>query len=147
MKDTTILIFGDSVAYGLLDMEYGGWTDRMRKKLQKENKQNYYIYNLSVLGQTTHDILKRFNNECKARMNKFDNFIIIFEIGLKDAQIRKNNKNRTTIIKYREDTIKLIQNAKKYSKNIIFMGLTKVNETKKRYKGYFNAEIKNMIKN
>lgn len=111
--DTVTIIFGDSIAYGLYDNELG-WAYRLRKKLGYNN----FIFNLSIPGQSSFDILNKFEIELKNRYNKSDEFKIIFSFGIKDAL--KNN-----IDDFKNNILKIINKTKKYTKDITFIGLIK----------------------
>ena len=62
--EQTICIFGDSIAWGASDLEFGGWVARLRNYLETE-KYDSSIYNCSISGDSTQDLLKRFSNETK----------------------------------------------------------------------------------
>ena len=71
MKDIVTIIFGDSISYGLYDNELG-WSYRLRKKLGY----NHFIFNLAIPGQSSFDILNKFEIELKNRYNTSDDFKI-----------------------------------------------------------------------
>jgi lysophospholipase L1-like esterase len=123
-----ILIFGDSVAYGAWDKE-GGWVQRLRKFLDKQNIKNIpnftLIYNLSVSGDTTEDIIIRFDIESKAYLKNENAHLIIFSIGSNDSRYI-NKKPAVNPEKFRKNIIELIKNAKKHTTTIIFVGLTPI---------------------
>ena len=81
-----IFIFGDSIAYGAWDPA-GGWVERLRQWLFVTTRDEYnlgtFLYNLSVVGDTTTDLLKRFLPEIEARQS---GDMIFFAAGLNDAQ-------------------------------------------------------------
>ena len=81
-----IFIFGDSIAYGAWDPE-GGWVERLRQWLFVTTRDEYnlgtFLYNLSIVGDTTADLLKRFTTEIEARQQ---GDIIFFAAGINDAQ-------------------------------------------------------------
>ena len=130
MKDINILVFGDSITYGAWDKEKSGWVNRLRLALENDNSNNYYtIFNLGISGDVTEGIKDRFDNECKIRFNKNDNTIIIFSIGINDSQNIKD-EDRVSLGTFRNNVISLINSAKKYTNNILFIGLTKVDESK-----------------
>lgn len=130
MKDINILVFGDSITYGAWDKEKGGWVNRLRLALENDNSNNYYtIFNLGISGNVTEGIKNRFDNECKIRFAKEDNTIIIFSIGINDTQNVKG-EDRVSLEIFRNNIITLINSAKKYTNNILFIGLTKVDESK-----------------
>jgi hypothetical protein len=68
-----IFLFGDSIAYGAWDPE-GGWVERLRQWLFVTTRDEYnlgtFLYNLSIVGDTTTDLLKRFTTEIEARQKR-----------------------------------------------------------------------------
>lgn len=131
-----ILIFGDSITYGAWDLE-GGWAARLRKFLDKkviESNFEFYCltYNLGISGDTSRDILKRFEFETKIMISERDReTIFIFAIGANDAAFsRKNNVSRVSLEKFQSNLYKLINLARKFSSKIIFCGLLPVDEIK-----------------
>ncbi len=139
-------IFGDSIAYGACDWERSGWADRLKMFISK----NYgaETYNLGVSGNKTTDLLKRFKNEIGARV-KEESVLIIFAIGINDSQfIHSENSLGVLPSDFRENIITLIKEAQKITSEIIFLGLTPVDETKtapipwNSDKSYLNKHIK-----
>ena len=65
---TTVLVYGDSTVQGFWDTE-GGWVQRLRSYLDKKflnNPDCYYpLFNLGVSGDTSKDLLERFQGETK----------------------------------------------------------------------------------
>lgn len=117
-----ICIFGDSITEGYYDEEKGGWVNRVKKKLNNDK-----IYNLGISGNTTQDLLKRFDSGI---LNKNPDIIII-AIGVNDSAIlASKNNNWVAIDKFEENIVKLIKKSKKISKEIIFIGLTPCEEEK-----------------
>lgn len=142
-KDTINIIFGDSIAYGLGDNEYFGWWNRLRKKDEQLLKE--YFLNLSIPGQSSFEIMERFEFELKKRFNRDDKFKIFFAFGIKDALKLEDNKKY--IKKFEQNVIKLINIAKKYTTDIYFLGLLNVNETiKTNYKKENIDTINNCLK-
>ena len=131
-----ILVFGDSIVYGAWDREKeGGWVQRLRKLLDEkhfiESDFDYSVYNLGVSGNTTGELLERFEFETKQRVEEGEEMIIIFQIGINDSQfVISQNGLRTLSEKFRENIKELISSAKKFSSKVIFIGLTPVNEEK-----------------
>ena len=130
---TQILVFGDSISYGAWDLE-GGWVQRLRKYLDKQNlttNSYYIIYNLGVNGDTTNNLLERFELETNQRLAENEETIFIFAIGANDSLFLKS-KNDFWVKKndFNKNLEKLITSAKSLSKKIIFIGLTPVDESK-----------------
>ena len=128
MKDTTIMVFGDSITYGANDSKLGGWVNRLRMIL--ETKESHFsVFNLEISGEVTKETLQRFEFECKKRYDKDDNTTIIFAIGINDTQ-ELNRAQRVSLNDFQDNINKLIADAKKFTNNIFFIGLTKVDESK-----------------
>ena len=118
-KDIVTIIFGDSIAYGLYDMEKFGWTNRIKEKITNNN----FIFNLAIPGQNSIDILNKFELELKNRYNDQDEFKIIFSFGIKDTLLLSKNNNH--LKKFKENILKIIEITNKYTKDISFIGLIK----------------------
>jgi len=146
VKEGTILIFGDSIAYGASDNEFGGWVNRLRIYLDNKLDIDYNIFNLSIPGETTKDVLKRFQDECKARYQKGKKLMVVFAIGINDTQ-NIGDKNRVTIEQFKKNIKILINVTKKFTKEILFIGFTKVDEVKTvpvswdNEKSFYNKKI------
>ncbi len=132
---TQILIFRDSIAYGAWDLE-GGLAQRLRKfldeKVTKSGYKEYYMtYNLGVDGDTSAGLLKRFEAESKPRISSDEEIIFLFHIGDNDSLYNNKTKKFWVSLKDFEENIhKIIQQAKKYSKKIIFIGSAPVDESR-----------------
>ena len=82
-----------------------------------------------IRGDTTNDLLKRFDIECSARAERQDNPIILFAIGTNDSST-ENGSNVVPPQNYKENLTKLFEKAKGLTDRIIFVGLFPVDETK-----------------
>lgn len=130
-----IFVFGDSIAWGAEDIE-GGWVTRLKKDFDRENSesntQNYSaLYNLSVSGDTTREVLARFEREIQSRITSEDNEVtILFAIGINDSQILTNSReNKISLPNFQFNLAKLHESAKQFSNEVIFVGLTTVDES------------------
>lgn len=122
-----ICIWGDSITWGMNDYEKEGWVNRLRHYFCNEPNEKLSVYNLGITDDDSDDLMERFEVECIAR--KPD--VIIFSIGTNDSQyIQSKDHPRVSLEKYEENLQNLIDNAKKYSSKIGFVGLTKVVENK-----------------
>lgn len=146
MKDIDIFVFGDSITYGVGDDEKCGWVNRFRLNLEKDDTRTFQIFNLGISGDITEGVKNRFNTEFNTRKDKKNDTLIIFSIGINDTQ-DINGKDRVTLEQFENNISHLIKNAKKYSDNIAFIGLSMVDETKvvplpwNEEKSYFNKKI------
>ncbi len=129
-----ILIFGDSIAYGAWDTE-GGWAGRLRNFMDNHiaTAPNYFwlIYNLGVSGDTTRDLLERFDRETEARFDESEDHIILISIGTNDTIFDNEKKeNWVPIDEFKSNLKQLINQARKYSDKIVLLGDTPVDESK-----------------
>ncbi len=121
-----IIIFGDSITWGAYDPEQGGWATRLRNYLEEKDN-NTNVYNLGISGDTTANLLARIEVEAKSRKPN----LIIFAIGINDAQfIHSTNNLRVSLDEFQQNLAKLLSIAKKFTDNVVFVGLTKVDESK-----------------
>ncbi|MBI4154197.1 hypothetical protein HY501_02585 [Candidatus Woesearchaeota archaeon] len=125
-----ILVFGDSIVYGVGDKE-GGWVGRLRRYL--DEKTEYFVYNLGIPGDTTNGLLERLEPETKNRLPGIsgEELAIIFAIGINDAMfITRTKKLNIEAEKFRENIAELIESAGRFSAKIVFVGMTPVDESK-----------------
>ena len=155
-----ICVFGDSIIYGRGDCEYGGWVDRMKISFNKKpllKLENYlFVYNLGVSADTTKDLVERFDSEVKRRLKRKRENIVIFGIGINDSCYSEDKKTLdVSQEQFKRNLENLIDLAQKFSTEIIFVGLTPVNETKttpiswnanKSYKNQYIQEYDQIIK-
>lgn len=155
-----VLIFGDSITWGASDPE-GGWVARLRrwvdKKMYKDDSFDYPVYNLGVSGDKTEDLLKRFDNEVRARLVEEDyKPIIIFAIGVNDSQYLENEKRRRVAPEeFAKNIQELLKKAKEYAGKTVVIGLTPVDETRtipvpwapeKSYRNEYVEEFNGILK-
>lgn len=122
-KQVVTLVFGDSIAYGLGDGRYGGFVNRLKKRMDKRKYGNF-VYNLGIPGQTSKDIFQRVEEEITSRYNGYDNLILIFSVGIKDAIAL--NAEREYINNFNDTIDGIIHIAKKYTPNVYFLGILPV---------------------
>jgi len=135
--DKTFLIFGASITCGFWDKE-GGWVARLRKLIDEKNLSGIAnleffcpVYNLGISGDSSDDLLARFTFETKHRIDETEKSSFIFSIGTNDSRfVPSKNDNGTGPEKFGENIKKLIDLAKKYSQEIVFVGLLPVEELK-----------------
>lgn len=141
MTTKNICIFGDSIAYGEWT-HHLGWADQLQNTLQKKTLESkftlyYFLYNLSIPGNTTEDVLKRFQVEVEAR----GPHIIIFAVGTNDSSCRDtpdvparpnefgySGRPRVLPERFKENVRTLIDKAKHRTRAVVWIGLTGVDE-------------------
>jgi lysophospholipase L1-like esterase len=142
-----VLVFGDSITQGFWDVE-GGWVSRLRKAYdQKAIETDDYdqptIFNMGVSGNSSDDVLVRFDNETKVRAN--EELAFVFAIGVNDART-KAGVNFSDIERYCKNLSEIVSQARRYSDRILFVGLTPCVEARSNPvswgdTGYTNARI------
>lgn len=130
---TIVFIFGDSIAWGSWDPE-GGWAGRLRRFLMEReiaDESRYFItYNLGVSGETTTGLLARFESEAKARWKGERQYLILFAIGVNDSVYLQDREPRTAPGAFKSNREALLEHGKRITDQIVFVGLTPVDETK-----------------
>jgi lysophospholipase L1-like esterase len=126
-----ITTFGDSITFGSGDNINRGWCDRLKKYFESKGE-HHYLYNLGISGDTSSDILERFDAESKARV-KFkreqDRNIILFSIGTNDSKLKGKEKTpKVEFDVFSKNIQTLINKAKTYTKEVAFIGLIPVDE-------------------
>jgi lysophospholipase L1-like esterase len=124
-----ILVLGDSISLGCADRD-GGWVQKLKYQIDTFQEIKYYplVYNLSVSGDTTRSLIKRFSNEIEKL--EPSEFTIIIAIGENDAAFsRKKNSYLVPEEEFKENIRKLINLSKKYSNSITLVGPTLIDES------------------
>lgn len=114
------IIFGDSIAKGHKDNVKNGWVNRLKLEFP-----GIEISNFSISGDTTEEVLERFDDNVGDK--KAD--IIVFAIGINDAvYIPKEKSNRVDLDEFEENINIIIEKSKQLTNKIVFIGLTSVDE-------------------
>lgn len=123
-----ICIFGDSIAWGAVDPLAGGWVGRLKRFLDKKD-QDIDLYNLSMPGNTTQDLLRRFKWETLFRQPE----VIIFAIGINNSVRHSSDNSYVFSLEESSQQLRqLLKQAQKHTQQVIFIGLTNVDEKKTR---------------
>lgn len=130
---TQILVFGDSITYGSNDRE-GGWVQKLREfideKMFSDPDFECYVYNLGISGAISEHLINRIETETKPRLLGGET-IFIFSIGVNDSEYNNVKKRLNASPEgYAKNIQKLINESRKFSKKIIFLELTPVDEPK-----------------
>lgn len=143
-----VLIFGDSITQGFWDID-GGWAGRLRKyydeiQLRDLDKDMPTIFNLSIDGNTSQDILQRIESETRARIWRENLPIVIVQIGNNDSLI-ENNAPWIPIDNYRANLVAIIEKLRPISSQIIFVGLSACDDAKTMpvaWGGYYYSNVR-----
>ena len=126
-----ICVFGASTTWGKFDTKKGGWVEILKTHLLKRNE-FIQVFNLGISGNNTTSLLKRFENEIKARLKleyKDINMIII-SIGSNDTKLVNGKDLITSEKEFHNNLQKLVYISKNYVDKIVFTGLTPADESK-----------------
>ena len=122
---TRVCIFGANIAWGAWDTKLGGWANRLKLYFFKENKRND-VYKLSVSGDTSKGLLKRFDVECNARKPN----IIVFDIGCNDSLFSCKHELGVSLEDFKKNLLELVSKARAFTNKIVFVEITKADESK-----------------
>ena len=127
----------------------------MEKEL-KNPEFDYSVYNLGISGDTSNDLLERFEFEIKQRLHKEDEIILIFAIGINDSQFIYSKNNFSVLAdKFQRNIKQCISFSGKISNKTVFIGLTPVDKSKtlpipwdadKSYENKYISNYNNIIK-
>lgn len=134
----TVLIFGASGTHGVGGAR-GGWADKIKLWLHQEmfgpnsKGQQCIVYELGIVGDTTRDVVGRFEVETLARLTEKDpkNTFVIFSAGANDSRATGSPENYLhTPEEYAGSVYAFIKLAKKFANHILCVGLSPVNQAK-----------------
>jgi len=131
-----ILIFGDSVAAGRNVRKTDSWPLLLADHLDKEDSGFFLLYNLSVAGDATFDLLLRFLPEVEARCKNAspDETLIIFAIGLNDSKSFMIGEDKgKAMVDFATNIKNLINQGRQFSSRLCFVGFNPVVEEKMHY--------------
>lgn len=116
-------IWGDSITYGGGDSEALGWPGRLRKSLSSTD--DIALYNFGICGDTTEDLLKRFDVEAEA----IEPSEVIFAVGINDSKYPVGlETSKVPLEDYKSNLEALITKAKRFTESMVIVGATKVND-------------------
>lgn len=114
-----ICVFGDSVTFASYMKE--SWANQLRWYLEENSTEDIEFFNLGINGNTSEEILARFDVEAQSR----EPDKIIFAFGINDScYIFDTKKPLVEEEVFKNNLVKLIQKAKKHTNDITFVGLT-----------------------
>lgn len=115
-----VAVWGDSIVWGASDCESGGWVELLKQcYLKMELGQ---VYNRGISGLRTDHLLKVIKSD--AAVIKPD--IVVLGIGVNDSK----HPNKVSLRAYRRNLTKIVKIISSYTSKILFLGLTRINESK-----------------
>src|SRR3989344_8696771 len=113
----TVCVFGDSGVYG--GYAENNWAHKLRLYLEDSSDEGRFLYALGIVGNTSVDILDRFEKEALPRKPTS----IIFGVGKNDsAYFLDSGKSLVGEKLFKSNILKLTDLAKKFTTNITFVG-------------------------
>lgn len=116
--DKTYCIFGDSVTQASYVKD--SWADLLKPLLEsKYPDSSVNVFNLGIGGNTTTDIVNRFDNEASSRLPTD----IIFAVCVNDSAYLIGDESAITDEEqFKVNLLSLIEKARKFTQNITFIG-------------------------
>lgn len=135
----TVLIFGASVTHGV-GGEHGGWADKLKVWLHSQmfgangKGEICTVYELGVTGDTSRDVIGRFEVETLARIHKEQSpkdIIVVFLAGTNDSKAVDIAENFvSTPDEFGTNVQAFIRLAKTHAAHVLCVGLFPVAQTK-----------------
>jgi len=127
-----ILLFGDSITYGVYDPE-GGWATRLVRDYLRDDGADPSanlpsVYNLGFSGDTTAHLAGRLASETNNRRDNWGgrtDFVLVLAIGINDSVIERGEPFSTPE-RYAEDLQQLYKTATNLTPHVLLVGLTPV---------------------
>lgn len=116
-----ICIFGDSITWGAGLPFRVAWANLLRSYFDSKGEDYIELYDLGIDGNTTEDLIKRFDIEAEARNPE----VIIFAIGINDSMFRNKDNFDISEDQFLKNLETLHKKAKKFTNSIYFVGLVK----------------------
>ncbi len=135
MKDMQIIVFGDSIVRGSADWKHGGWVQLLKAHTERTTDFYTTVYNLGIGGDSSSDVLKRFEQELKPRSERSEKNIVMISVGANDSYYFEGNEKKTNVSEnqYQKNLKKLIAIARKYTKSVFFIGLLPVDNARMQF--------------
>ncbi len=128
-----ILVFGDSIAFGSNDWVVGGWVVRLKNYFAKTG-QFCHVFNLAISGEDSSQIVARIEGEIFPRKSTEPEkkALLLVGIPINDTRIINNIEGGPEIdkIKFLENISKIHQIGDRNIDEIVFVGMTGVDEEK-----------------
>jgi lysophospholipase L1-like esterase len=120
-----LYVFGDSISQGYFDRR-GGWVARLWEPVVDTGRApQHYIYNVSISGDITRDVLQRFEPEAKRRGIQQYPSVVMITTGVNDA-FRDDSGLRLDLDSTESDLRDLVDEAREHAETVVLMGCTPV---------------------
>ena len=143
---TNYIVIGDSITYGIGDLESGGWATMFKQYIVNKDDSkvcNNYVHIAAFPGATSTDILNKIESILKAFNHKEFTNTIILSIGINDTQ-EFNGNYKNSIEQYRTNIEQIAKYVIDKGFNMIILGLTRIESDEKFFwkpNKYYNNDI------
>lgn len=132
-----IFCFGASSVYGVGTVS-GSWADLIKQRVNKDlygrkTGEKIEVFNLGIPGEKSDQLEKRIEQEIKAREAYHTDWrkLIIISCGTNDSRAQgAKDAYVCNLDEFRQTATRIIKSAKKFSSDVIGVGLTPVNNSK-----------------
>lgn len=130
----SILVFGDSISQGAFDTEKNGWvsllaSNQWQKIIDTEGREGHEVFNVSVSGDTTEDLLARIESDVRTRGESKKGKIVLLAIGTNDAAT-VNGVFQVDFDQYKTNINRILDILEQNCERIIIIGFPSVFEEK-----------------
>jgi len=126
MKRKHIWVWWASVVWWAWDREMWGWVSRLRHYLDNHTQEGTLVYNLGISGETTRELLKRFDIEYTARIP----YIVLLSVGLNDSCFFSSWAHKVELPEYEKNLFSLCSLIDTKKSIIIIVGCSDIDESK-----------------
>jgi acyl-CoA thioesterase-1 len=134
----SILCFGDSITQGFVDPEGGGWTQRLRHRLDQEATfllgevrfPAHAVFNLGVSDDTSEGLLARLERELEPRQLG-DQTIVVIAIGVNEtAYDLRSGRPTHQVERFAATLAELVAAAHRHTDRVLLVGLLPCDEAR-----------------
>jgi lysophospholipase L1-like esterase len=122
----SIFFVGDSITLGWRDEDIGGWPVRLMARLDPDR--SITAYNLGVRGDTSEQILARWQEEVLRRRRSMSRSVIVFAFGANDAKVTAGDEPIIALDVFRRNTRRILATAASEHR-VLFIGPAPVDES------------------
>ena len=133
-----VLCFGDSITQGYVDPEGGGWTQRLRRRLDQEATfplggvafPAHATFNLGVSDDTSDRLLARLEGEARARLLG-DQTVLVIAVGINETAFDlASGRPAHSLEGFAERLAALVATARTITDQVLLVGLLPVDEAR-----------------
>lgn len=116
-----VLVFGDSIGQGFSDPQ-GGWVEALKRYYLAQGT-DIEIFNMSISGDTSQNVLARIESETVVRRWPKDPVLIVLAIGVNDTQ-KHFRDVKTSVDDFVTNIESMVKIARRVADKLLIVGLT-----------------------